>query len=250
MDYVGIINKYSEYLRDKYFGVIPRKELFVLFQMMYRLFAVENERYTVLHASCALTETGKAILFGDDGYKSQGKSLLSLALAFKSGFYVSDEHTILDNNSGEVFGNTNAPINLKAGTKETLEHSFEIKLKNDRIIFPSDYFPMVEKAKPSILIVPYLIHKEATRWVPLETKEKELVHKATMFAHDIKLLNPDYDKLSFLREGKLNELKDMKKILESYEKRDLNIPTFKLLINLKDIGRVEDSIMEMLEYGN
>jgi hypothetical protein len=250
MDYVEIINKYSKYLRDKYYNKIPKEELFVLFQMMYRLFAVENKKYAVLHASCALTRNRKAILFGDDGYKSKGKSLLSLALASESACYVSDEHTLFEDNTGFIFGNANAPINLKVGTKETLEHFFDIKLENDQILFPSDHFSIIEKIKPSILIIPYLTKKENTRWFPLKMKEYESVHKATVFAHNIKLLNPNYDRVSFLRDGKLTELKDMKTILESYEKKELNIPTFKLLINFKDIGRIEDLSMEMLQYEN
>lgn len=250
MDYVEIIDKYSTYLREKYFNSIPREELFILFQMMYRLFAVENEEYTVLHASCALTRSGEAVLFGDDGYKALGKTLLSLALASNSGAYVSDEHTLLHNKSRFIFGNANAPINLKGKTKETLEYFFDIRLKNDQIIFPSDYFTIIKKIKPSILIIPYLTDKESTQWIPLKMKKKELVHKATMLAHNIKLLNPDYDRVSFLRSGKPKDLKDMRTILKSYDKKELDIPTFKLLINFKNIGEIENLIMKMLHCEN
>jgi hypothetical protein len=204
--------------------------------MLYRSFAAENKRYSILHASAAITRYGDCVIFGDDGCNSIGKTLLSLVTASNSDMFISDEYTLMDNLTENIYGNGDIPINLKKGTSELIKNLYNIQLKDKSLIFANDYFKIKSKVRPDIIIIPYVNSAYNEIVIPCN-KEKASIIKSMVNGHNIKYLDERFDHFSILNSSK-KQNKDIRKELKKYKRINWKIPIVKLYIkNVYEVNK-------------
>jgi hypothetical protein len=207
--------------------------LFTVYQSLYRMFEFDNKSYNVLHASAAITPTGKTVIFGDDGEASKGKTFCSLLLAVKSNKFIADEYILLQKDTGCIFGNGDIPINLKEGVYDFLTKKYNLDLYDKKAIFANDYFQIVEETKPAFMIIPYL-ESDVTRVENFSEKDLLNAHKATLFGHNIKFNHPETDVVSLIKGNSNNPPEKTSGFLADYPDTLLDIPTFKAFLDEPD----------------
>lgn len=227
----SIIQSYSKIFRRE----IPMGEdptfLFTAYQALYRMFDYNNNAFSVLHASAAVTPRGNTIIFGDNGNDSKGKTFCSLILAINSEKYIADEYILFEKNTSLIYGNGDIPINLKTGTYNYLISKYGIELHNEKVAFANDYFKIVEKIKPSLIVIPYL-GSEQTRVITPTKEESVLFYKATVFGHNIKFNHPETDLVSLIKAPTKKEPEKVTKFLEEYPDIISDIPLIE--VHLKE----------------
>jgi hypothetical protein len=241
-----VINAYSKVFREKLDSLNDLTFLFSAFQALYRLFGADNARFHVLHASAALSEKGNAIVFGDDGSNSKGKTICSLILATTSHKYIADEYVLYEDESGRIFGNGNIPINLKENVSAYLRESLSLDLGSERVAFAVDHFGIVEVAEPSFIVIPYLGSATTSIAIP-EPDEAAKIFTATVYGHNVKLKHPETDLVSSIREmkGATSRRSRVKDFLKNYPRIVPPVPLVKVTLErpediLKVVPAIED----------
>lgn len=246
MNEIEIIRKYCQFLRENSLINKDRNLIANLVQAIYRLSLMNNDEFKVLHASTAVSKKGNAVILGDDGNSSIGKTFLSLIISSTSKKYVCDEYTLMKGN--EIFGNKNIPIFLKDGVIEYLKDNniMDITPYNKiGYLFADSYFEVKDIIKPSFMVIPYLNSKENT-FYELKDAEKEIALKATVYGHLIKLNHPETDRISVLKD--LNSLdRKVEDFLKNYKIPNFNIPIYSVhLTDPKEIIEIIDKIEKIL----
>lgn len=215
-----LFEAYSEALNKLNLG--DRKNIILIHQALYRMFALTNKEWYVLHGS-AVSINGKAILFGDDG-SSIGKTTSSLFLYSKGKDtkYVADEFVLYK--GGYVYPNRFYPIHCKESSKSYVEQamgSYEEYLLVDRYEDKPIPLKAIVCPKPSGI-------DKLTR---LTDDKAKTALKCTAYAHLIKLLNPDCDRVNIFT-GKDNgeEMKCITDLVKGYKDFD-NIPVYEFQIH-------------------
>ena len=88
--------------------------LIIFHQSIYRLFALANSDFQILHGSATVTPRGLNIVFGDDG-KSIGKTTCACEVARHSKKWIADEFVLYY--KGRIFANGEYPLHFKDGSK-------------------------------------------------------------------------------------------------------------------------------------
>lgn len=240
--YAEILASYSKILRGQLLDSVDNLLLLGICQALYRLFAVGNKEYFVLHASAALSPRGSCVVFGDDGVKTRGKTLCALEIATASGIFISDEYVLFRTSDKHVFGNGHIPINLKGEAENHFRKEHSLQFRNKKIIFADDYFKISSRVKVDFIIIPYLDANQTKLSIPVENKQVEL-YKATVFGHLAKLLNPHLDRTSILTRKDTEEKIDMRDALREFP--DIKPPVPIYVAQLKrtcDINRLVEEI--------
>lgn len=208
-------------------------------QSILRSFDALNSDFHVLHASASIDKNGRCIIFGDDGSVCRGKTFSSLLLSTESGQYVSDEYVVINKQTAEIYGNGNIPINLKGETAKFFKNKLNFEFKDNKVIFAKDYFKIIEKVKSEIIIIPFF-EQDENEIDEVSGVEKEYLLKATFFGHNAKYLNPNFDRLSILRNTDLNTPVDMKSVLNAYENVNMDFKVYKM--HVKDFKEITNLI--------
>lgn len=225
----NIIQSYSELFRERIPIASDPTFLFTAYQALYRMFDAYNKLFCVLHASAAITLNGNAVIFGDDGENSKGKTICSLILAISSGKYIADEYILFEKNTDLIYGNGDIPINLKEGTYECLTKNYKIILQNKRVALANDHFVVVRKVKPNFIVIPYL-GAEQTR-VDIPSKEEAVkLYKSTVFGHNIKFNHPETDVISLIKKNKDQTPEKVADFLDEYEDIAPALPIIKVYL--------------------
>ena len=239
-----ILEKYARYFRKTHAPRLSKKDLLALYQAFFRAFNFGNEKYSILHASAAMTKSGKCILFGDDGNMTEGKTLLSLALASVSGSYVADEYVLYDCLDNRIFGNTSIPINLKGQTASFIAKQYGIFYNSNALIFADDYYSITHDCNVELMVIPYMNSPKTEIINPSITEQKEII-KATYYGHMTKFLNPEYDHVSVLVSELEKEI-DLRKSLQ--ECREILFPWPIIKVMIKDVEDIPAVIEELNKY--
>lgn len=246
MNEVEIIRKYCQFYRENSLINKDRNLIANLVQATYRLFLINNTEFKVLHASTTISKKGNAVILGDDGNNSIGKTFLSLIISSSSKKYVCDEYTLMKGN--EIYGNKNIPIFLKDGVIEYLKNNKIMDLTPHNEIgylFSDEYFEVKDKIKPSFMVIPYLNSKES-KFYEIKDAEKEKVLKATVYGHLIKLNHPETDRISVLKDSNSVDRK-VEDFLNNYNIPNFDIPIYSVhLTDPKEIIEVIDKIENIL----
>lgn len=223
--YARAMISYSKVFKEKLSGSRDTLLLLSVYQAIYRLFAANNEDYAVLHASAAFSKNGSCVVFGDDGRKARGKTFCALELATTSGKFISDEYVLFRKSDNHIFGNGYIPINLKGDIAKHFRDEHEILLKDQKIVFATNYFEIPLEALASFLVVPYLGATTTKLVIPTRDQQIEL-YRATAFGHSAKLLKPELDRTSVLT-GKDEDIEiDMKETLKDFPNIESPIPVY------------------------
>ena len=244
MEQFEILKKYTDYFRETYYAKTGKREFLALCQAFFRAFDFGSDTSAILHASAAITSSGRGILFGDDGNITKGKTLLSLALASKSGCYVADEYVLYTRSDNKIFGNASIPINLKGETASFITEQYGISYKNDSMIFADDYYSIVDQCSVALMVVPYMNSSKTCVEIPSAAEKKKLM-KTTHYGHRVKFLNPEYDHLSVLA-PESEQKTDIQDGLKIYSDIEYPWPIIKIMI--KDIEDVPGIVEELNNY--
>ncbi|MFZ5424912.1 MAG: hypothetical protein ACOZAO_03870 [Patescibacteria group bacterium] len=180
------------------------------------MFDAYNTDFHVLHASSSVSESGKVVLFGDDGIFSVGKTFCSLLLAAQSGIYVSDEYCLLDKYTLGIYGNGDIPLNLKGDTASYIMESFQLKLKDSKVIYANDYFKIVPSSKINYVVIPYMCSEKSSIEPVSDTDQKASIAKGIVYGHNVKFLQPEFDRVSILRNEQGSLESNMSTLLNAY----------------------------------
>ena len=194
-------------------------------QAFYRIFALSNNNWKVLHGSAVLVN-GKAILFGDDG-QSIGKTTASLFL--KQGLldskYIADEFVLYK--GGYVYPNSNYPIHCKPSSKTFMEDIFD-KYEEYLLLDENDY--ALNPTPLGSIVCPKPSGKNKLTRLYGDRAKNAL--KCTAYSHLVKLHHPEYDRFNVFTGTKEEKaIKNIVKLVSIYPNFD-NIPIYEL--QLKD----------------
>lgn len=171
-----------------------------LFQAIYRLFAFGNKEYYVLHGSAALTRKGTAVVFGDDGKSTRGKTACAVELATESQSFICDEYVLYHVETGRIFANPHRPIHFKGITASHLREHHGLKVKDQRLVLPSSLFNIVDVATLDVIVIPVLLveTKVSSSLEEIKGQERLEILRACIFGHLAKLMNPELDRTSLI----------------------------------------------------
>lgn len=235
----AVIN-YSQEIRKHFYKKVSSKKYLTIFQMFSRAFAIDNKDFLLLHASSAITKYGHTVLFGDDGANSAGKTLLSLATAAESKFYIADEYCLYDKKQNVLIGNGNIPVNLKTKTRPFILKKYNLDLGRGKIIFANDYFKIAGDKTLDLIIIPYLNSPSTNIIVPSKKEHLELL-KATINGHRMKFFDRRLDHL--YSNGKNQSILFKKQLEEYTEEIPISTPVIKIFIkNFDEIPNLLNKI--------
>lgn len=160
----------------------------LLHQAIYRIFALVNKDFFIMHASATVTPKGLTIAFGDDG-KSVGKTTCAFEVARQSGKFIADEFLLY--RRGIVFANGEYPIHFKEGAREFFEY---MGRDFTNWIYPSKEFEIVDDSSLDAIVCPVLA--KTNKIVKLSGEAADKARRITACAHIAKLLHPELDRVS------------------------------------------------------
>jgi len=212
MQVCDIFENYSQALSSIDLG--NTDNLILIHQALYRIFALANKEWFVLHGSGVAVD-GKGIVFGDDG-KSVGKTTQSLQLYKElkdrggNVKYVADEFVLYKN--GYIYPNKYCPIHNKPSSEEYVKRLFgEYR---EFLTLPEKEF--VDNPVPLHAIV-CPTPSGITKLTKLYGENRENALRCTAYSHLVKLHNPTCDRYSlFTGKRESRKIKDVREFVKSY----------------------------------
>jgi hypothetical protein len=149
----------------------------------YRAFTLDRENYINFHGSTVVTPNGKGIIFAD-GIACTGKTCCARIAAENGSKYVVDECSLYSTETESVIGNKELKLCIKDQdsvsfkTIEELGYAHQPDTKITAIVSP---------------------HKSDTnKIVKIEGEDKNIRLWIAENAHQVKMINPDLDRINFM----------------------------------------------------
>jgi len=198
------------------------ENIILIHQALYRIFALTNKEYFVLHGSAVCVD-GNAILLGDSG-NSMGKTTQSLFL-YKGikGKYIADEFVLYK--GGYVYSNPFYPIHVKPSSKAYMEEllgEYTEYLKLPKGEFVSHPVPL------KAIVCPVPSGKDSVRRLFGDEAREAL--KCTAYAHLVKLHHPECDRANIFTKSNNDSLISIRDKVKQYKDFD-TIPIYELQIS-------------------
>ncbi len=199
------------------------ESIIVFHQSIYRLFALANSDFKILHGSATVTPRGLSIIFGDDG-RSMGKTTCAYEVARHSKKWISDEFVLY--NKGRIFANGEYPLHFKEGSRNYFKF---LNRKFTNWIYPKkEKWEIINDVVLDVIVCPVLSGKNTIK--RLNQVDADRARRTTAYAHLAKLIYPSLDRLSIFT-GNNDQgptIKALGGIADSLNKFNEKIPIYEL----------------------
>jgi len=219
------------------------------------IYSIENGSY-LLHGSSALYQ-GETFLFGDDG-SSIAKTLSTIECCLVSKEFIGDEFIFFRPDSRDIFGYDFIPIHIRPrcinhlnsihGTNYIADGNYGKFMSNKDM-----GFKYKERSKLGCFIFVHFGDKNKS--VELKSNEKLNAIETTIASPLLKLIHPEFDRMSFSSKKdscSIIEMKDTKRIIDDFNMREgvekvLEIPAYSVYLRQPcDITKMLDIIIPSL----